>query len=45
MHLYAKQEQTHRQKTKQWLPKGRGKEEGQISGMGLTDTHYHIESR
>ena len=40
MNVYAKQKQTHRENL--WLPRGRGKGEGQIRGMGLTDTNCNI---
>ena len=33
------------QQTNLWLPKGRGNREGQIRGMGVTDTNYYISYR
>ena len=31
--------------TKLWLPKRRRKREGQIKGMELRDTNYHVQNR
>ena len=33
------------QKTNQWLPVGRGKEEGQDRGWGLRDTKYCVKNK
>ena len=33
------------EKTKQWLPKGEGKDEEQIRSVRLTDTSYNIYNR
>ena len=46
MDIYiAKQKQTHRHRKQisgyQW---GEGKEEGEVKGMGLTDTNYCVEN-
>ena len=40
MDVYTKQKQTHRPR-KQTYGYDRGKEEGQIGGMGLTDINYY----
>ena len=45
MNVYAKQKDSQIQKTNLWLPKGRGKGEGQIRGMVLTGTNYYIYNR
>ena len=46
MNGYAKQKQTHRYRKQtsgyQW---GEGKREGQIRGMGLTDTNTRCKNR
>ena len=41
MNVYTKQKQTHRHR-KQTCGYQRGKWEGQIRGMGLTNTNYYI---
>ena len=43
MNIYAKQKQTHRYREQtRGYQKGRGKEEGQIRGMGLADTNHYV---
>ena len=43
MNVYAKQNQTHKYgKQTCSYQRGEGWEEGQIRGMGLTDTKYYI---
>ena len=39
--IYKTETDSQTWKTYLSLPKGK-KEEGQIKGLGLTDTHYHI---
>ena len=43
MNVYIKEKQTHRHR-KQTCgnQRGEGREEGQIRGLGLTDTNYYI---
>ena len=42
MNAHIKHKETQIQKTNLWLPKGKGKGEGQIRDMALTDTNYYI---
>ena len=46
MNLYSKQKQTHRHRKQtygyQW---GKGREQGKIRGMGLTDMNYYSYTR
>ena len=43
MNIYAKQKQAYRyRKQTSGYQRGEGKVEGQIRGMGLTDTNYYI---
>ena len=43
MNLYAKQKQTHRyRKLTCGYQRGEGMGEGQIRGLGLTDTKYYV---
>ena len=40
--IYKTEIDSQTQKTNLWLPKGKGREEGQISGMGLRDTNCYL---
>ena len=43
MDVHTKQKQTHRHRKQTCdYPRGEGRGEEQIRGMGLTDTNYHI---
>ena len=43
MNLFTKQKQTHRHSKQTYgYQRGEGREEGQIRGMGLTETKYYI---
>ena len=46
MNVYTKQKQDSQiEKANLWLPKGRGKGEGQIRSIELTDTNCYIENK